>query len=124
MHMCGKTSNRKSKPVQWKNSMDEHQSEWQVPGQPQILPEIESHAKFPHIPVQTGLKNINIDIMECLVVMENMYNVDVCKSPVLLCYINKLFGQQGLFEKVEESNTNDIETDHDREELSPVMKRR
>ena len=29
-----------------------------------------------------------------------------------------------MFRKVEQSNTNDIETDHDIEELSPVMKRR
>ena len=29
---------------------------------------------------------------------------------------NKLFGQQWLFEKVEESNTNDVETDNDSEE--------
>ena len=29
---------------------------------------------------------------------------------------NKLFGQQWLFEKVEESNTIDVETDNDSEE--------
>ena len=29
---------------------------------------------------------------------------------------NKLFGQQWLFEKVEESNTNDMETDNDSKE--------
>ena len=42
-----------------------------------------------------------------------------------MCYIAKnLFGQHWLFEKVEESNTNDIKTDHDIEELSSVTKRR
>ena len=42
-----------------------------------------------------------------------------------MCYIaNKLFGQLWLYEKVEESNTNDIKTDNDSEELLPVMKRR
>ena len=44
--------------------------------------------------------------------MQNIYNVDARKSPTLLCYIaNKLYGQQWLFEKFEESNTNDIKTD-------------
>ena len=43
----------------------------------------------------TNFKIINIDIMECSVVMECIYNVDACKIPALLCYIaNKLFGQQ------------------------------
>ena len=55
--------------------------------------------------------------MECFVVMECIYNVDACKTPALLCYIaNKLFGQQWLFKKVEERNTNDMETDIDSEE--------
>ena len=63
--------------------------------------------------------------MVCLVVMKSVYNVDARKSLALLCYIaNKLFGQQWSFEKGEESNTNDIEIDHDSEELSPVVKRR
>ena len=63
--------------------------------------------------------------MECLVVMEIIYNVDAHESPALLCYIaNKLFGQQWLFKKVDISNTNDIETNHDSEKSSPVMKRR
>ena len=44
--------------------------------------------------------------------MECIYNGDACKIPALLCYIaNMLFGQQWLFQKVEESNTNDMETD-------------
>ena len=60
---------------------------------------------------------INIDIMECFIVMECIYNVDSCEIPALLCYIaNKLFGQQWLFEKIEESNTNDMEKDNDSEE--------
>ena len=43
----------------------------------------------------TSFKIINIDIMECSVVMECIYYVDACKIPALLCYIaNKLFGQQ------------------------------
>ena len=55
--------------------------------------------------------------MECFVVMESIYNVDACKTPALLCYIaNKLFGQQWLFKKVEERNTNEMETDYDSEE--------
>ena len=61
--------------------------------------------------------------MECLVLMENVYNVDACKIPALFCYTaNKLFGQQWLFEKGEESNTDDIEKDHHSEELSPEEK--
>ena len=72
----------------------------------------------------TGLKNINIDFMECLVVvMECIYNDDALKKLALTCYIaNKLFGQQWLFGKVEESNKTDIETDNDSEELAHVMK--
>ena len=63
--------------------------------------------------------------MKCLLVMRNIYNVDACKSPTLLCYIaNKLFGQQWLFEKVEKSNPNDIEKDYDTEGLSPIMKKK
>ena len=59
---------------------------------------------------------INIGITECFVIMECIYNVDACKIPVLLCYIaSKLFGQQWVFEKVEESNTNDMETDNNSE---------
>ena len=55
--------------------------------------------------------------MECFVVMECIYNVDARKTPALLYYIaNTLFGQQWLFEKVEESNTNDMQTDNDSEE--------
>ena len=50
-------------------------------------------------------------------VMECIYIVDIWKIPALLCDIaNKLFRQQWLFEKVEESNTNDMETDNDSEE--------
>ena len=66
----------------------------------------------------TSFKNINIDIMECFIVMEYIYNVDACnKTPALLHYIaNQLFGQQWLFEKVEKGNTNDMETDNDSEE--------
>ena len=53
----------------------------------------------------------------------NIYNVYARNT--LLCYIvNKLFGQQWLLKKLcEESDANDIETDHYIEELSPVMKR-
>ena len=62
--------------------------------------------------------------MECLVVvMECIYNDDALKSLALTCYIaKKLFGQQWLFGKVEESNKTDIETDNDSEELAHVMK--
>ena len=64
-----------------------------------------------------SFENTNIDIMERFVVMKCICDVDACKTPALLCYIsNKLFGQQWLFEKVEESNTNDVETDNDSEE--------
>ena len=71
----------------------------------------------PRYTCTTSFKIINIDIMECSVVMECIYNVDACKIPALLCYIaNKLFGQQWLFEKIEESNTNDMEKDNDSEE--------
>ena len=50
----------------------------------------------------TSFKNINIDIMECFVVTECIYNVYACKTSAFLCYIaNKLFGQR-LFEKLEE----------------------
>ena len=52
----------------------------------------------------TSFKMINIDIMECFVVIECIYNVDACKSTVLLCYIaSKFFGQQWVFEKVEKA---------------------
>ena len=54
--------------------------------------------------------------MECFVVMGCIYNVDACKNLALLCYIANKFGQQWLFENVEESNTNDMETDNDSEE--------
>ena len=55
--------------------------------------------------------------MERFVVMKCICDVDACKTPALLCYIaNKLFGQQWLFEKVGESNTNDMKTDNDSEE--------
>ena len=61
--------------------------------------------------------------MECLVVMECIYNVDAHKRLDLLCYIaNKLFGQEWLSEKVEERNKTDIETDNDSEELASSMK--
>ena len=57
--------------------------------------------------------------------MEIICNVDAHKSPALLCYIaSKLFEQQWLFEKGDESNTNYIKTDHDSEELSPLVNRR
>ena len=55
--------------------------------------------------------------MKCFVVMECIYNLGEFKTPALLCYIaNKLYGQQWFFEKVEESSTNDMETDIDSEE--------
>ena len=63
--------------------------------------------------------------MECLVVMECIYNVDAQKSPAFLCYIaNTLLGQQWLFEKVEESNKIDIQADNGSEELALAKKRR
>ena len=49
--------------------------------------------------------------MECFVVMECIYNVHACKTAA-----KKLFGQQWLFKKVKERNTNDMETDNDSEE--------
>ena len=73
----------------------------------------------------TGFKNINTDIMECLVVMECIYNVNARKSPTLLSYIaTTLFEQQWVLEKVEESSVTDIETDNDSEELPPEMNTR
>ena len=63
--------------------------------------------------------------MECLVVMECIYNVDAQKSPAFLCYIaNNFLGQQWLFEKVEESNKIDIQADNGSEELALAKKRR
>ena len=54
-----------------------------------------AHYGKPWYSCTTSFKIINIDIMECSVVMECIYNVDACKIPALLCYIaNKLFGQQ------------------------------
>ena len=53
--------------------------------------------------------------MECLVVMECIYNGDARKSPDLLCFVaSKSFGQW-LFEKVKQSNKSDTETDNDSE---------
>ena len=76
-----------------------------------------SHYGKPWYIYTTSFKNINIDTMECFVVMECICNVDACKTPALLCYTaNKLFGQQWLFEKVEESSKNDMKTDNDSEE--------
>ena len=63
--------------------------------------------------------------MECLVVMECIYNVNARKSPTLLSYIaTTLFEQQSVLEKVEESSVTDIETDNDSEELPPEMNTR
>ena len=53
--------------------------------------------------------------MECLVVMECIYNSDAHKSPALLCFVaSKSFGQW-LFEKVKQSNRSDTQTDNDSE---------
>ena len=94
-YMPWKVSDRKSKTVQRKNLIDDIPVRMTRSRTAQELPKIEDNAKFPHIPVWTGFKNINIEIMECLVVMESVYNVDAHKSPALLSYIaNKLFGQQ------------------------------
>ena len=42
--------------------------------------------------------------MECLVVMENIYNVDACKSPTSLYYIaNMLLGQNGCLKKLKKA---------------------
>ena len=81
------TSDRKPKTVQRKNSMDEIPVGITTSKAAQKLSEIESNAKFPHILLQTCFKIINIGIKEWLVVMQNNYNVDACKSPALLCYI-------------------------------------
>ena len=61
--------------------------------------EFEQSAKqtelFPPIPVRTGYKTINPDIMECLVVMESKFKVDERKCAELLAYIaNKVFHQK------------------------------
>ena len=49
---------------------------------------------FPQIPIRTGYKTFNIDIIESLAVIESVYKVDGRKAPSLLMYIgNKIFKQ-------------------------------
>ena len=51
----------------------------------------------------TRFENINIDIVECLAVVECIYNATACESPSLLYHIfNKLFGQW-LFKKLKKA---------------------
>ena len=46
------------------------------------------------MPVRTGFKDINVEMIEYLIVIESIYNVETRNSPALLCYnANKLFGQ-------------------------------
>ena len=80
----------KSKIVPRKNSMDEIPVRM-TSSRTALITRIESNAKFPHRPVQTGFKNIIIKIMECLVVMENIYNVDArLKSYFVVLYCQQV----------------------------------
>ena len=49
---------------------------------------------FPQIPVRTGYRTIDVNIMETLVVMESAFKVEERKCTQLLAFIaNKIFGQ-------------------------------
>ena len=53
-----------------------------------------NEGRFPDIPVRTGYKTFNTDIIECLTVMQSVYKVDARKARELLAYIaNKIFQQ-------------------------------
>ena len=82
---------------------------------------------FPSISVRSGFKDINADVMECLVVMESVYKVDARKSPHLLAYIaNKLLGQNWTCEEDRDSDAEISTPDSDKvpEEVSPLLKKR
>ena len=75
---------------------------------------------FPLLKVRYGYKDIDPDVMECIVIMESVSKVDAGQRPSLLAYIaNKLFGQKWI---VEEDKSVD---DHMKiEEEAPVVKKR
>ena len=64
---------------------------------------------FPDIPVRTGYKTFNMDIIEVLVVSKSMYGVERRKVGGLVCYIMNLLNRYG--EKPEDDCTEKQDTD-------------
>ena len=77
--------------------------------------------EFPDIPVRTGYKTFNIDIMEALVVMEAVFKVDARKARQLLAFVsNKVFKQKWTVADEKKSKVEDEIIDDDG---SPVKKK-
>ena len=83
--------------------------------------EVASQGIFLQIEVKTRLKSSNVNVMECLVVMQAVYKVEARKAPRLLAYIgNNLFGQQWV--SVDEDEKKDETKDEDNGETTEEEK--
>lgn len=122
----GKCSNRASKTV--KRS---HTHSMETRGNldaPTFSSSSTSATDFPKISTRTGYKTVNLDIMECLVVMESVFKVAGNKAPKLLCYIaNKVFKQNWIVaddEKPQKRKRKRKEEEEEEEEEPPSKKQK
>ena len=83
-------------------------------------------ASFPQIPVRSGYRAIDINIMETLVVMQSSFKVEERKCTQLLAFIaNKIFGQHRSVEADEATDGDDQQDDPQGEDIEePLEKKR
>ena len=81
---------------------------------------------FPQIPVQSGYRAIDVNIMEILVVMQSSSKVEERKCTQLLAFIaNKIFGQDWSVEADEATDGDDQQDDPQGEDIEePLEKKR
>ena len=82
-------------------------------------------ASFPQIPVRSGYRAININIMETLVVMQSSFKVEERKCTQLLAFIaNKIFGQVWSVEADEATDGDDQQDDPQGEDIEEPLEKK
>ena len=83
-------------------------------------------ASFPQIPVRSGYRTIDVNIMEALVVMQSSFKVEERKCTQLLAFIaNKILGQDWSVEADEDTDGDNQQDDPQVEDIEePLEKKR
>ena len=110
-----KTVKQKVKPAQTRSRTEE-------------TSEQPTNQSFPNIPVRTGYKTFNMDIIEVMVVAESKFGVERRKVGGLVCYImNRLAGQnweEATEDTIADFETIDVTEDTDDQDSNKKRKRR
>ena len=87
--------------------------------------QVDSRSDFPQIPIRTGYKTFNMDLVEALVMMESKFKVNGRKAPELLAYIaNKLFKQEWIVSETDDKTDDENHDDETSNATSETPKRK